>query len=339
MSSQPPSQPGTGHTEGPTLPFSASRSCQICVDHGDPCNMEQSSSFSKCAACTRFGGRCIPTSPQSHTAWKSEIHFDCGRCATSQAGPGSHPGSSIASWSPYRSLEQESRREPVPRIVYNNHEQPQATLGDAENRRQGSNSEASSSEDYRTVRDDEGKRQKQESPRWEHREEHWATNQFRGYEDQTGYKTATRPSDSPYTTSPASYTSSTQYQSYASEPSSSYYSSMHSSTDAPNSVCFVGSRNFSYPRSYRPTSGYYPRMEIQKIGSSSRPPPSSSYQSPQPSSQTGSISKYSITGGDEDESDPYFLHHPDSIGRRENQDDPSYHNKVQGVATGYRYDY
>ncbi|PMD12567.1 hypothetical protein NA56DRAFT_712970 [Hyaloscypha hepaticicola] len=34
-------------------------SCEICLDHGKTCTVDRGESTHKCAACTRFGGRCI----------------------------------------------------------------------------------------------------------------------------------------------------------------------------------------------------------------------------------------------------------------------------------------
>jgi hypothetical protein len=111
----------TGQMEVPISPIFYRDSYEICLDHGDPCIVEQGASSSKCTACTRFGGRCIFASLESGTPQKTENHFNCGRCAMNIVHPSvQHLSPVKLGFPPSRLLEQKDRRELLiqSRLIY-----------------------------------------------------------------------------------------------------------------------------------------------------------------------------------------------------------------------------
>jgi hypothetical protein len=70
-----------GYFEFQISPIFYKDSCEICLDHDEVCVVDRGESASKCAACTRFGGKCIFVNLESKAPQKVETHFHCGRCA------------------------------------------------------------------------------------------------------------------------------------------------------------------------------------------------------------------------------------------------------------------
>jgi hypothetical protein len=70
-----------GYFEFPISPIFYKDSCEICLDHGEACTIDRGESTSKCAACARFGGKCIFVNLEGIAPRKSETHLNCGRCA------------------------------------------------------------------------------------------------------------------------------------------------------------------------------------------------------------------------------------------------------------------
>ncbi|CZR69720.1 uncharacterized protein PAC_19620 [Phialocephala subalpina] len=129
---------GTGQIEVPITPIFYRDSCEICLDHGDSCIVEQGTSSSKCAACTQFGGRCIFANLEGTTPRKADIHLNCGRCAAGFACPIIRPLSPVKlSFSPSKFLDQKDRRELLTRSELSNVWEMQAKLGEAEEQRLG----------------------------------------------------------------------------------------------------------------------------------------------------------------------------------------------------------
>ncbi len=70
-----------GYFEFPISPIFYADSCEICLDHGDICTVDRGESTSKCAACTRFGGKCIFVNLEGIAPRNRKTHLNCGRCA------------------------------------------------------------------------------------------------------------------------------------------------------------------------------------------------------------------------------------------------------------------